>query len=189
MDGVRFDLLHPHLIKGGWRGVLVEPVPDMFAQLQQTYATHPELTLVNCAVTDYDGTLTLHRIDPEVVAAGLMREQALGMTSAYTKGEIFASDTLKHIHDLHVPCVTLPNLLAQQGVEFMHVMVIDTEGGDWMIARQLDMKFYRPTLICLEYTGLSGDDMRACCAHFVGQGYKFALCEEDNQNLLFYLGN
>ncbi len=197
MDGVRFDLLHPHLIEGGWRGVLAEPLPDMFERLRETYAEHPELTLANCAIADYDGTLTLERIKPEIVASGLIREEALGMASAFKddrfRKEIIASGHYPdaandYVESVDVACLTLPHFLEQHGITEIHVMMIDTEGADWMIARQLDLDRFRPSLVCLEYHHLSGDDMRDCCAKFLKHGYQFALCQEDNENLLFYLG-
>lgn len=65
MDGVKFDLLNPHLTKGGWSGLLVEPIADMFEILKATYKDQPQLKLENCAVSDCNGTLTLKRVAPK----------------------------------------------------------------------------------------------------------------------------
>lgn len=194
MDGKRFDLLHPHLVKGGWRGLLVEPVADMFAELKKTYAAHPELELANCAVADYDGTLALYRIDPAMIAGGMVPEEALGVTSAFPERGVLGGALKRnypaiaqdYVRKVEVPCRTLPRLLRDHKVRAIDLFMIDTEGADWLIVRQLDLDRFRPALICLEYSNLSGEEMHDCCMHFQAKGYQFALCAEDNQNLLFH---
>jgi len=37
MDGAAYDPLHEFVARYGWRGLLVEPLPDMFEQLRRTY--------------------------------------------------------------------------------------------------------------------------------------------------------
>src|SRR5262245_37291248 len=37
MDGISFDPLYKHVVSNGWRGLLVEPLPDLFEQLKETY--------------------------------------------------------------------------------------------------------------------------------------------------------
>lgn len=196
MDGVSFDLLHQHLKTGQWQGLLVEPVPEMFTRLCENYANCPSLRAVNCAVADYDGTLSLYQVDPAFVENGLLPPEALGATSAYPdKGTLALlppDENRQHhiptrfLRKIDVPCVRLPNLLQQENVSSIDCIMIDAEGADWMIARQLDLTRYQPSLICLEFTNLRADELAECLQHFIQSGYSYALCEEDRQNLLFY---
>jgi hypothetical protein len=55
-DGQKHDHLHPFVMSGAWRGVLVEPVPYLFARLQRNYAGVDRLALENVAIADRDGT-------------------------------------------------------------------------------------------------------------------------------------
>lgn len=194
MDGVKFDLLHPHLSRGGWRGLLVEPVGDMFSALQNTYTRQPHLQLVNCAIGDHDGFLTLRRIAPIAVTAGLVGDEALGMTTSMDNRSPLNNPKLlarfpevrdRLLIETTAPCLTLPSLLDRYAVTAIDLMMIDTEGADWMIARQLDLARYAPQLICLEHTSLSETDRSACVMHFLHHGYRAALCEEDRENYLF----
>ncbi len=196
MDGVRFDLLYPVLSAGGWRGLLIEPMPDMFALLQQNYAAHPQFALVNCAVSDHEGTLALYRVDPALVESGQVRENMLGMTSAFPERAMLRDAELNknllgvamdQVQRVDVPCRTLPALLQQNNVGYINVVVIDTEGADWLIASQLDLVKHRPTFVCLEFFHLPAQELNDCCAHFFRHGYKAAVCEEDNENLIFYM--
>ena len=195
MDGVRFDLLHPHLIAGGWRGLLVEPVPDMFEKLRQTYAAQTGITFSNCAIADQNGTLVLRRVDPVAVEKGLIPEEALGITSAFAEralfghpkfAEAFPEVAQNYVHDITVPCVTLSYLLEQNAVDQIDLVMIDTEGADWLIARQLDVARYHPALICLEDTSLTESEQKDCAAYFALYGYTRVRCMEDEQNVLFY---
>ena len=191
MDGVFFDLLNPHLAQGGWRGILVEPLPDMFAALEKTYAAQPELKLINCAISNYEGSLTLRRINPEAVANGLLPKEALGITTGcIDRGFLARSDYTErfapHMIEVQVPCRPLQNLLDEQGVEGIDVIVIDAEGADWMIAQQIDFARYAPRLFCIEYTSLTPAEIKECCLHMTACGYGLAICQEDTENMIFY---
>jgi FkbM family methyltransferase len=191
MDGVFFDLLHSHLMQGGWRGVLVEPLPDMFASLQKAYAGHPEIKLVNCAVSDHKGALTFHRIDPEAVAKGLLPKEALGMTTSYSDRGFPARADYKerfeaHVLDVQTPCKPLQDILDEQHVEKIDVVVIDAEGADWMIAKQIDFVRYNPRLILLEFSSLKPNEITDCSLFMSKQRYGLGLCQEDMENLIFY---
>jgi len=195
MDGIRFDLLYPHIIQGGWHGLLVEPVKDMFSLLQKTYIDQPNIKLVNCAISDHDGTLTLKRVDPAAVSQGLIPEEALGITTSLNSGTLLSDPRLskafpllkpEHIIKYTAPCLTLQSLLSQHMITDIDLIVIDTEGSDWLIVRQLDLKSYKPLLICLEHSSLSDADKGACMKHFIENDYTCALCEEDHENILFF---
>ncbi len=191
MDGVFFDMLHRHLMKGGWRGILVEPLPDMFAALQKTYAARPGLKLVNCAVGDHEGTLTFHRIDPEAVAKGLLPDEFLGMTTSFAdKGfpsrPDFEERLAAHTLTVQAPCCTLQQLLDKQSVEKIDVVVIDAEGADWMILKQLDIGRYKPSFLCVEHSSLKPEEIKECAQTMSGHNYGLAICLEDGENMIFY---
>jgi len=191
MDGVFFDLLNPHLIKGGWQGLLVEPLPDMFAALQKNYASQPQLRLVNCAIGEDDGSIVLRRINPDAVMRGLLPPEALGITTMCTDRGLLARDDYKdrfekHVVEIKAPCRKLQSVLDEHQVKKIDVVVIDAEGADWMIAQQLDFKRYDPSLLCIEYSSLKPDEIRACCLSMSNIGYGLAICQEDMENLLFY---
>ena len=191
MDGVFFDLLQPHLMQGVWHGVLVEPLPDMFAALQKAYAGHPKLKLVNCAVSDHEGTLTFHRINPEAVAKGLLPKEVLGMTTSYSDRGFparpdYAERFAAHVLDVQTPCKPLQNILDEQGVKKIDVVVIDAEGADWMIVQQIDFTRYNPRLILLEFSSLKPQEISDCSLFLSKQRYGLGLCQEDAENLIFY---
>jgi len=191
MDGVFFDMLNRHLMKGGWHGVLVEPLPDMFETLQKNYASQPQLKLVNCAISDRKGTLTFHRINPDAVKNGLLPDEFLGMTTScsdkgFPSRPDYAERLEAHTLKVEAPCQTLQNLLDDQGVEKIDVVVIDAEGADWMILKQLDFARYKPSFLCVEHTSLTSGEIKECAVKMAGLGYGLAICLEDGENMIFY---
>jgi hypothetical protein len=65
-DGRTNDPIHDLVRRHGWRGVLVEPQPEPFARLRETYAGVDGLVLVNAAVAEQRGSMTLWRVgDPQ----------------------------------------------------------------------------------------------------------------------------
>ena len=58
--------------------------------------------------------------------------------------------------------------------DYTHI-IIDTEGADWMVVRQLDLEHYRPRLVYLEYVHLSPYEQIACANHFRNHGYRIYL--------------
>ena len=62
-DGKTNDPVHRYLTGYGWRGLLVEPLVDVFEQeLKKTYAGFPNVTLANVALAPTNGSLPLYRV-------------------------------------------------------------------------------------------------------------------------------
>ena len=86
MDGVANDPIHKFVIDKVWRGILIEPMPDMFARLQKNYEGCDGLTFVNCAVTDYEGQIEMTRIDPATAKQQNLPEWTQGISTLMPAG-------------------------------------------------------------------------------------------------------
>lgn len=194
MDGVSFDPIFPVVKGNGWHGVLVEPMPDMFEKLKANYAGCEGLSFVNGAVADYDGIIEMTRIDPEACEKGLIVKEVLGISTLMPDRGIIggacdvapdAKEVLeKYKRTLEVPCFTLPTLLAREAVQKIDVFVVDTEGADWMVTRQLDLKTYHPRIAYIEYDHISSYEKAACANHFRNHGYRILIEKENQANFL-----
>jgi FkbM family methyltransferase len=195
MDGVQYDLIYPHAKNGVWEGVLVEPIPDMFAALQKNYNGCSGLHFANCAIAEYTGTLKMTRAHPQLIAQGIFPPEYAGMTTSLRREAFFQRGKLtaqqealveKGLIDIDVPCCTLPALIREYHIDKIDLLMIDAEGADWQIARQLDLQLFKPRLICLEYEHFSDADKQACIAHFEKHGYAHSVCDEERLNRLFF---
>jgi FkbM family methyltransferase len=193
MDGITFDPINPYIKQMHWRGILVEPIPDMFEKLRHAYSGCPNLIFVNKAIADYNGRIEMTRIDALAVARNLIGIGALGVSTIMPhRGVLGGAVRLKqqtqkiinaYKRTLTVPCLRLPTLLRKYNVQKIDLLMIDTEGADWMIARQLPLEKYRPRLVYLEYDHLQNCERTACIRHLQKAGYRVRL-DQRRQELL-----
>jgi FkbM family methyltransferase len=62
-DGVTHDPLYPFVRDFGWRGIMVEPIPEAFAALQRNYAGFGDVALVQAAIGLVDGQGKIYTVD------------------------------------------------------------------------------------------------------------------------------
>lgn len=180
-DGVANDPLRPFIGKGGLRGILVEPQPDVFAKLSETYADATGVTLENCGVGDKDGQLRLFRLAKDYLYLG--GKVAKQLTSPYReKIEDFISwdsDTSEVIEEFHVPCYTVKSLLAKHGLAKLDLLLVDTEGYDYIILKAAGLAELKPALVLYEHKHLNAADQDACCDMLRKLGYRLHIGWED----------
>ena len=199
-DGVFDDPLFRHLTQGHrFRALLVEPLPDHFAALQENYAralratgrglpSEAGIRFANVAVARRAGACRMRRVPPDVVKrAGLPAWAAGSATLDGPTGEPAASTLtargrgasalLPHVKGETVRCTTLAALLETNGIARgrVDVLQIDAEGWDFDILQQ----FFEivqddedlPAIVALEVAHLSASDKRAAAHLLRRHGY------------------
>lgn len=174
-DGEQHDFLAPHLGRG-WTGLMVEPVPYVFARLEGNYAGVPGVTVVNAAIADRTGTLPLFHLveEPDPPSKGLpdwydgvgsfSRETVLSHADAIP-------DVAARLVRSEVRVMTFDDLCAAHDVTRVDVLVVDTEGHDFEVLRHVDLARWRPRLVVYEHFHLSPEDRAACRALLEAAGY------------------
>lgn len=144
--------LYQRIVEDAWHGVLVEPLPDIFARLQANHAGRAGLAFANVAVTDEsahagDGCV-MQRVAASAMQEGELAGWVDGLASFFPDRSVIAGvggawgaeafDDFKEARVFEaVTCVTLPALLAAHGVQRLDVFVVDAEGYDARILAQL----------------------------------------------------
>jgi FkbM family methyltransferase len=176
-DGDHHDHLRPFIVSKPWRGLMVEPVPHIFAKLQANYAAIERVTPVNVAIGDRDGQLPFfHLADPEEQGHDGLPDWADGIGS-------FSRDVLlSHAHAIpdveqlivqtEVPTVTFDTLCRRHDVDQVDLVLVDTEGYDRQILESIDLRAWRPRLVVYEHFHLSADEQSACLAYMRESGYE-----------------
>ncbi len=141
-DGHSHDPLHP--IPPGWTGVMVEPQPAVFARLRETVGDRPGIRFVNAAVAAKKGTVPFFA--PEDDTLGSLAE-------------------IEGAERVEVEAITFADL----GLDRLDLLLIDTEGHDWVVLQQVDL---RPRLIVYEHYHLGPADRQAARDHLTGRGYE-----------------
>jgi FkbM family methyltransferase len=195
MDGVANDPIHKYVKDKKWRGLLLEPMPDMFARLQKNYEDCEGLIFVNMAVADFEGQIEMTRIDPVDAEKQNLPEWTQGISTLMPDRGMLGGVTQNRDVDfetklkplskkIDVSCARLTTLLDKHKVSAVDFLIIDTEGADWMVARQLPLGRFRPRVVYLEYLHLSAYEKIACANHFKNHGYRIYLEHPTQENFL-----
>jgi FkbM family methyltransferase len=164
-DGACEDDLRELVTTHNLRGVLVEPQPGAFARLQQTYRNQKQVTLLQAAIAETEGTRELY-----------CQRGAASMTASFDKGHLRKHGVRdRDIVAQTVPCHTVESALRAAGLAQVDLIQIDAEGYDWPIIRSIDLARVNPRIIRFEYRHMSDADADACISHLASHGYRFVL--------------
>jgi FkbM family methyltransferase len=141
------------LFLNGWRGVVIEPNPRTFARLRAVYVDHPDVTCVQRTLSD----TRREKVEMKLATgpAGTAEEDKWKYGQVSTLHNAFAAPYEKDLGYVYeastVSTDTLTNVLREVGApRDIGFLSIDCEGEDIKIVRELDLKNFRPLLICVE---------------------------------------
>jgi FkbM family methyltransferase len=175
-DGEQHDHLREFILEREWRGVMAEPVPYVFARLQDNYAGIDRVALENVAIADRDGSLPFfHLADATPEEREQMPDWYDGIGSLSREGVLGHAPQIPDLADrlveTQVPSLSFSSLLRRHGLETVDLVLIDTEGHDWEIIRHIDLAAHRPRLLVYEHYHLAAADRAACRGHLEAAGF------------------
>jgi FkbM family methyltransferase len=158
-DGIVDDPIREFIVRYGWRGIAIEPIPEIFAQLKPAYAGHPQVVPVNCAVS-YGDDKALKLFFVKESALARFPEFAAMISSSDREHLIrhLPTITADDIGEIAVPCRTVESLVEEHGlggVDFLH---LDVEGHEANILGNLDLDRLKPEFILFENRHLAPAD-------------------------------
>jgi len=176
------DPLCALIINERWRGVLIEPVPRIFAQLKKNYAHCPHVYCENVAVSDMRGWREFYVIDENAAffetrkdwtneAGGLWGDLVGSLDRNHVlacKNEI----TEREIKTIQVECVTFQDILDKHHLSRVDVVHLDVEGHEAIILRSIDFEQIRPKLIIFEHVHMSFETYFSVVELLQGHGYE-----------------
>jgi FkbM family methyltransferase len=161
-----------------WRGILVEPVAHLFAQLSERYAQYPALQLERAAICETDGTAVIHRLQATADdSLWLQQLPSLDPNLLQSNARQFGLEATPTISET-VPSFCVATLLKRHHLTELDLLVIDTEGWDWRILRQFDLKNLQPKLILYEHQHLSAQEREQAHQFLEQSNYGWAETEE-----------
>jgi FkbM family methyltransferase len=191
-DGFINDPLHIFIKRDNWRGVLLEPLPDVFDEyLVRLHRKRPEITAINAALDRNDGTRPFYKLsvsrerwahglssfNREVLVKKLtdgsmernMRRQ--GVTLPASEDECITSD--------EVVTVSPETLLKKFDGQELDLLVIDTEGYDYEILKMLDLDRISPEVIIYEEMLFDEKTAAECREYLKNHGYSCSSIKRD----------
>jgi FkbM family methyltransferase len=161
--------------------LVVEPMPDYFERLELNYRNYPSIKPVRTALHPSERSATLYRVDPAREAE--LPSWAAGIASFLPEHHEFLSIPGEYIVEEQVPCVTLMQLLEDEGIDRLDLLQVDTEGFDAVIIRMLDFEKVHPKVIKYEHVNLTPDDRRSTESLLASRGYRSFI--EDGDTIAF----
>ena len=169
-NGIDGDPLRRYIVKHPWRGVLVEPQPNIFALLTANYAECAErLAFENVAISR-GGSLVLYLPPKDWPRDADGVTYVSGVPSVLARQIDVPESTLTRIE---VPAMTLDTLFAKHGIEQLDLLQIDTEGFDWEVLQTIDLTRFKPAIIHIETGHLSRDALAKVAARLTEADYLF----------------
>ena len=163
---------HPHIdsvtqafYERGWRGITIEPLPDLAALHRRERPLDIQVQAAVCA-TD-DDTVILHSVPGS------------GLSSIVA--EVSERNRLdgRPVEDIDVAARTLTRILDDVGADLdeIHLMVIDIEGAEAQALRGLDLHKWRPWVLVVEATRPNSTEPshEAWEKYLTEAGYSFCL--------------
>ena len=136
--------------------LLVEPVPHLFAALEERYRKHSDILLVNKCLALHDGVVDFYAPTQEASTKNLdgYGDQLGSMepTHAERHGKKFAALTEK----LTVPCIKWDTLINETQCESIDFLYTDTEGYDARLLGVFPFHRLHPRQIAFEYKHSDG---------------------------------
>ncbi len=169
-DGVHRDPIHRFILEHHWRGLLVEPQPEVFGRLVANYCTEPQLTFENAALAEQDGTATLYTLREGSGLANLTMSASFQRAGVERIGKHYKTK----LETLVVPTLTVRSLLAKHGVTRVDLVQIDAEGYDDRIVAMFARCGVLPAIFHFETGSLSADRLRECLDLLSDLGYRIA---------------
>jgi FkbM family methyltransferase len=176
-DGIKLDPLRRHILAREWRGILIEPVPDLFAQLRRNYESCADrLRFENLAIADRDGVLPFYHL------AVVADPKAEGLPAWYDALGSFRRDVIaahapvipdieRRIVKRDVEAVTFDTLCRRNSVATVDLIHMDTEGYDYQLLKAIDFSRHRPRIVIYEHIHLKQGDKEAASTLMQNHGY------------------
>jgi len=183
-DGQSYDPLYNLVKEKNWRGVLLEPQKHAFERLRENHKNQSNLTFVNAALSEEDGTRIMYTVKKGAPGAAWAQELASFDKNHLLKHEGHIPNVAHYIEETPVDCITFDTLFKRYDITHANVLQIDTEGFDFEVIKLYKVAERKPEIINFEHKHLSKEDWNSCVELLLNQGYRVA---KTGQDTLAYL--
>ena len=146
-DGVHHSNTRSLALRG-WRGALIEPVPELFWRLQDTYANSDGFQLINAAIANTDGYGKMRVVRDGVTQAGIDDRNTLDARVAENLTK--EGNCLPTFDSREARLMSVKTLLSRLGRQHVDFLSVDTQGTEPQIVRGLIDAGVTPKLILWE---------------------------------------
>ncbi len=148
-----------------YTGVLVEPVPEYADALEHNYAGTHRFKVERCAISEDDGEALFYTVDYTTAKKdGIVLEEWLkgcaSMDWLHLQKHLPVGCG-KYISSAVIQMMSVETLLLKHKIDKVDLLHIDTEGHDYKILRQFDLRALSTSVVLCEKKHLSYEDALA----------------------------
>lgn len=174
-DGVQGDPIHDLIVnRQGWRGIFIEPIDFLFQRLRSNYGDAERFVFENVAIGTEKGSKKFYYVS-EKARIELDLPYWHDQLGSFDRGHItraLGEQMSPYIVEEDVECLPLQDVLDRNGVEAIDLIHIDTEGFDYKVLSQLDLKRYKPSVILFEHHLLPDEEFASARKLLRSTGYR-----------------
>ena len=153
--------LLPRFRDDGWSGLLIEPHPRNFAELDALHANGDRVAVLNLGISDVSANLPLHSLSPEADAP--QRRLPRGRASLIRDRIATPGTTAEDILSTEVPFLRMDTVLTELGIDSAQVLAINAGGHEAQVLAGFNLAALDPSLVLVHATpGTAADE--ACIA-------------------------
>jgi FkbM family methyltransferase len=161
-DGVTDDPISDILLANEqWKGLLIEPVPSIFEQLQKNFGDSERFVLEQVAIGPNPGRAIFYYVDAKAIESIPSLPFWCNELGSFDKNHI-----TKHLDGVLAPFILecfvevrpLSDVLKKHGIRNVHLLHIDAEGFDYEVLKTVDLANEAPDAVLVEHKHLSNDD-------------------------------
>jgi FkbM family methyltransferase len=150
-DGMKNDPIFPFVKQYHWKGILVEPLPDFYEKLVGNYQSAKNLTFENVGISDQNGEMDFYYLPPEYDKPEWLQQIGTFDKEAIEFNLANFPELIGKIERRKIQTFTLKHLLDKNKVLKMDLLIIDAEGFEYKILRQLEQLSEKPSYILFEW--------------------------------------
>lgn len=189
-DGCSDDPIF-HLVKQyHWRGLLIEPQPQVFKKLKQTYQDEPQLIFENALVGYEDGFATMYAIRDQHSVLPFWLSQSASLDYEVVRSTLYywkrkrglatiPDDYESLIEEVLLPSMTIKTALTKHSIQKVDLLVIDTMGFDFEILKMFPFDCCQPSIIHFEHSIMPVAEQEECFQYLADLGYGLTQVAQD----------
>ena len=171
-DGIKNDPVHEFIKKYYWTGILVEPIPEMMERLRNAYRGVNDLIFENVGIAGQNGTMDFYYLPPKYSEPDWLQQIGTFDKNAILLNLENYPELLDKIETRKIATLTLKELLGKNNISKTDLLIIDAEGFEYKILRQLDQLEEKPDYILFEWGCMDNNDQNRLYEFLNSQRYR-----------------
>lgn len=142
--------LLPRFRDDGWSGLLIEPQPQNFAQLEALHKDSDRVAILNLGISDVAASLPLHSLTPEAEAR--QRRSPRGRASLIRDRIARPGIAEDDLQVTELPVLRMDTVLDELGIDSAQLLAVNAGGHEAQVLRGIDLATLDPSLVFVHAT-------------------------------------